>query len=64
VGKTYPPRTSFIDLNGVQVPMGPAMHEPADKTQHYALLYNEFIVYDVKQVRLRYLLRVNFKYRR
>ena len=28
-----------------------------------ALLYNEFIVYDVKQVRMKYLVKLKFKYR-
>jgi len=62
VGKSYPPRSSYIDLNGVQVPMGPPVHEPASTAQHYSLLYSECIVYDFRQMRLRYLLRVQFKY--
>lgn len=63
VGKTYPPRTSYVELDGIQVPIGRPIHDAASGVA-YSLLYNEYIVYDVKQVRLKYLLRVNFKYRR
>jgi hypothetical protein len=62
VGKSYPPRTSYIDLDGVQVPIGKPVHDTSSG-QHYSLLYNEYIVYEVSQVRLKYLLRVNFRYR-
>lgn len=60
VGRNYPPRTSYVDLDGVQVPIGKPIKDTS--AQNYALQYNEYIVYDVKQVRLKYLLWVKFVY--
>jgi poly [ADP-ribose] polymerase len=39
--------------------MGPAIesHDPK-----YYLRYNEFIVYDIAQIKIRYLLRLKFNY--
>jgi poly [ADP-ribose] polymerase len=43
----------------VVIPMGPAIesHDPK-----YYLRYNEFIVYDIAQIKIRYLLRLKFNY--
>jgi poly [ADP-ribose] polymerase len=43
----------------VAIPMGPAIesHDPK-----YYLRYNEFIVYDIAQIKIRYLLRIKFNY--
>lgn len=59
VGRTFPPKTSYMDLDGVQVPLG---KPESTNDQRLALQYNEYIVYDVCQVKLRYLLRVKFNY--
>ncbi|ERF69192.1 hypothetical protein EPUS_01149 [Endocarpon pusillum Z07020] len=45
------------DLKGVKMPDTSTEPGPTDENHAY-LLYNEYIVYDVSQVRLRYLLRV------
>ena len=46
--------------DGVIVPMGPG--ESTNKVG-CTLLYNEFIVYDIAQIKIRYLLRTKFNYR-
>eukprot|EP00667_Euglena_gracilis_P003046 EG_transcript_3054 len=47
--------------DGVKVPLGEAINPPDH--QGTSLLYNEFIVYDVCQVHLRYLLKVKFNFK-
>ncbi|GCC44685.1 hypothetical protein chiPu_0028484, partial [Chiloscyllium punctatum] len=42
--------------------MGPAEETGVSNPGGYTLNYNEFIVYDPRQVRLRYLLRVRFDF--
>lgn len=48
--------------NGVTVPMGPGVQTTQKTVRAYSLLYNEFIVYNPAQIRMRYLLRVHFNY--
>jgi poly [ADP-ribose] polymerase len=55
-GRTYPSSSTKL-ADGVSVPTGaPVM----DNNHRGSLLYNEFIVYDVAQIRMRYLVRVRF----
>jgi len=59
-GKSAPPPNSYIKIDGdIQVPIGKG--EPSD-VKNGSLLYNEYIVYDIRQVKLRYLLKVKFNY--
>lgn len=60
LGQTYPNPTEALTLgNGVEVPMGkPISDVDIDST----LLYNEYIVYDVAQVKEKYLFKFNFKF--
>lgn len=51
LGGCYPPSDSYIDLDGVQVPIG-----TPDKQQSWD--FNEYIVYDTSQLKLKYLLRL------
>lgn len=44
------------------VPMGPGVKTGVGKSNAYSLLYNEFIVYNPAQTRMRYLLHVKFNY--
>lgn len=44
------------------VPLGPAVKTGVGRSGGYTLLYNEFVVYDPAQIRMRYLLRVQFNY--
>lgn len=60
-GQTHPdPQDVYKTEDGVEVPYGKGV--PA-KIKNSALLYNEYIVYDVAQVKVRYLIKMNFKYK-
>ncbi|KAI8850314.1 poly polymerase catalytic domain-containing protein [Chytridium lagenaria] len=59
-GKTVPDPAGFVTLeDGVVVPCGKETQSP-DKSTY--LQYNEFIVYDIRQIRLRYLVKMKFDY--
>lgn len=61
-GQTQPdPQNVYKTEDGVEVPYGKGVSAKFNKTS--ALLYNEYIVYDVAQVKVRYLIRMNFKYK-
>ncbi|XP_066587156.1 poly [ADP-ribose] polymerase [Prorops nasuta] len=61
-GQTQPdPEKTKVLPDGVTVPCGPPV--PVNLKKKSALLYNEYIVYDVAQVKTKYLLKVNFKYK-
>lgn len=60
VGKTFPEPSQAVKLDdGVVVPCGNSVTDPKLKSD---LLYNEFIVYDVCQVNIKYLLKMKFNY--
>lgn len=60
-GRTMPnPKESFMRADGVEIPLGKAH---TDTKLQSSLLYNEFIVYDIAQVNIQYMLRMNFKYK-
>lgn len=60
VGRIAPNPANTVKLDdGVAVPLGPG--EPTATS--CTLLYNQFIVYDVAQIRVRYLLRTKFNYK-
>ncbi|CAK1604001.1 unnamed protein product [Parnassius mnemosyne] len=59
VGRTQPdPARARTLPDGTLVPLGPPVPAHKDTT----LLYNEFIVYDVAQVKVKYLLQMKFNY--
>ncbi|MBA0560208.1 hypothetical protein Golob_017122 [Gossypium lobatum] len=59
VGATAPDPSEAQSLDdGVVVPLG----KPKEQKRKGALLYNEYIVYNVDQIRMRYLIQVSFKY--
>ncbi|XP_072940740.1 poly [ADP-ribose] polymerase [Epargyreus clarus] len=61
VGRTRPDPARARPLpGGALVPLGPAL--PPDDRQT-SLLYNEYIVYDVAQVNVKYLLEMKFNYK-
>ncbi|XP_017778505.1 PREDICTED: poly [ADP-ribose] polymerase [Nicrophorus vespilloides] len=60
VGSTYPDEKEKIKLGDVDVPLGKAVNDTKLKSD---LLYNEYIVYDIAQVNVKYLLQLNFKYK-
>ncbi|XP_016055036.1 PREDICTED: poly [ADP-ribose] polymerase 2 isoform X2 [Miniopterus natalensis] len=62
LGKMAPDPASFVTLNGSTVPLGPAHDTGILNPEGYTLNYNEFIVYNSNQVRMRYLLKVRFNF--
>jgi predicted DNA-binding WGR domain protein len=67
VGEWTPDPAGFTTLDdGVEVPCGkliPSGVAKGDGADETDLLYNEFIVYDVAQIRMRYLLKVKFNFK-
>ncbi|XP_021313014.1 poly [ADP-ribose] polymerase 2 isoform X1 [Sorghum bicolor] len=62
VGQTAPDMVeSKITDDGVVVPLGKPKQEPSKRG---GLRYNEYIVYNVDQIRMRYVLLVNFNFKR
>ncbi|XP_038210310.1 poly [ADP-ribose] polymerase-like [Zerene cesonia] len=60
VGRSQPdPAQNKVLDDGVIVPLGTPVPNPVQ----CSLLYNEFIVYDVAQVNIKYLLQIKFKYK-
>ncbi|XP_021569919.1 poly [ADP-ribose] polymerase 2 isoform X2 [Carlito syrichta] len=62
LGKMAPSPSCFITLNGSTVPLGPASDTGIVNPEGYTLNYNEYIVYNPNQVRMRYLLKVQFNF--
>ncbi|XP_024936597.1 poly [ADP-ribose] polymerase isoform X2 [Cephus cinctus] len=61
LGQTQPdPTKVYKTKDGVVIPYGPGIPVKREKKSH--LLYNEYIVYDVAQVKAKYLLKMKFKY--
>ncbi|KAK0084215.1 hypothetical protein PV325_001027 [Microctonus aethiopoides] len=62
MGRSYPdPASSHLTKDKVEIPYGlPITRSDAD---NYNLLYNEYIVYDVAQVKAQYLVRMKFNYK-
>ncbi|KAH8262068.1 hypothetical protein KR038_001987 [Drosophila bunnanda] len=60
-GVTMPnPKESYLRNDGVEIPLGKAV---TNSSLTSSLLYNEYIVYDVAQVNVQYLFRMEFKYK-
>lgn len=58
VGGTHPDPSKTITLDdGVKVPLGKGIKFNPPPGKHLSLLYNEYIVYDVAQIRMRYIIR-------
>ena len=63
VGRTEPDPSEEIKLaDGVRVPVGKGV-QSLDPNPGKSLLYNEYIVYNVDQIRMRFLIQCKFKYR-
>ncbi|XP_012872731.1 PREDICTED: poly [ADP-ribose] polymerase 1 [Dipodomys ordii] len=60
LGKTTPDPSASITLDGVEVPLGPGVSSGVSDT---CLLYNEYIIYDIAQVNLKYLLKLKFNFK-
>ncbi|KAG8443845.1 hypothetical protein GDO86_009147 [Hymenochirus boettgeri] len=59
VGRTAPDPSATVKLDGVDVPLGKGI---SANTSDTSLLYNEYIVYDIAQVNLKYLLKLKFNF--
>jgi hypothetical protein len=61
-GRVFPDPAHATALpDGVVVPMGPNKEAAIPGS---SLIYNEFIVYDVAQIKMRYVVKMKFKYKR
>ena len=54
------PKDFVTDANGVQIPLG---KPKTDKKISTDLQYNEYIVYNVEQIKIKYLLKVEFEFK-
>lgn len=57
LGKTIPDPSASITMDGVEVPLGTGISSGVNNT---CLLYNEYIVYDITHISLKYLLKLKF----
>ena len=63
-GKMVPdPTEDFVMEGGCKVPLGKIKKTSANNPSGYTLNYNEYVVYDINQVKFRYLLRVKFNFK-
>ncbi|KAG7313699.1 hypothetical protein KOW79_000079 [Hemibagrus wyckioides] len=62
LGQTAPDPKNATTLDGVTVPLGPGVRTIVGRSGGYTLLYNEFVVYNPAQIRMKYLLRIQFNY--
>mmetsp|Transcript_12582 Transcript_12582/g.18336 ORF Transcript_12582/g.18336 Transcript_12582/m.18336 type:complete len:83 (+) Transcript_12582:467-715(+) len=58
-GRNAPPESTYVDLDGCKVPLG----EGKPTNSSGSLLYNEYIVYDVAQIKMKYLFKMRFDYK-
>ncbi len=60
VGKIRPDPKNAVEIQkDITIPMGPGI-QTFDPNVY--LRYNEFIVYDIAQIKIKYLLRIKFNY--
>lgn len=63
IGSTEPDKTTYVTHDGAEVPMGKGTQtDLSNFDDTTSLLYNEYIVYDVAQVNLKYLVKFKFEY--
>ncbi|KAE8633932.1 hypothetical protein XENTR_v10002155 [Xenopus tropicalis] len=62
LGRSIPDPKNSITHDGAVVPLGPLIDTGMTNDSDYTLNYNEYIVYDPHQVRMKYLLQVHFNY--
>ncbi|GLV44778.1 Poly-(ADP-ribose) polymerase [Carabus blaptoides fortunei] len=59
IGMTHPDPDKSVMKDGVEIPLGNGVECKVKSS----LLYNEYIVYDIAQVNVKYLLKMNFNYK-
>ena len=63
LGATFPdPASTKALADGTVVPLGLPYQGKSKQQQGLSLLYDEYIVYDTDQIKLKYLLKVKFNY--
>lgn len=60
MGSTTPDYSKEHEIDGVKFP---GALKPIERNINSSLLYNEFIVYNTKQIKIRYVLEVEFLYK-
>ncbi|CAF0734869.1 unnamed protein product [Adineta steineri] len=64
LGSIAPNMKNAVTLdNDVVIPMGPSESTDVNNPKGYTLNYNEYIVYDTKQVRMRYVIKLKFLFK-
>ncbi|XP_072383200.1 poly [ADP-ribose] polymerase-like [Diabrotica undecimpunctata] len=61
LGRTHPDPNYVQKIGNIVVPTGKGVHQLAAATS--SLLYNEYIVYDVAQVNIKYLVKMRFDFK-
>ncbi|KAM9330785.1 poly [ADP-ribose] polymerase 2 [Gastrophryne carolinensis] len=62
LGRSIPDPQKSVIHEETEVPLGPLVDTGLQNNDGYTLNYNEYIVYDPCQVRMKYLLQVHFNY--
>jgi hypothetical protein len=60
LGRTAPPPSSYVKLGTCTVPVGKGVDT---STSGGSLMYNEYIVYDIAQAKMKYLIKMRFNYK-
>ena len=61
MGKVEPSSTK--EVGGVKLSMGPPRNTNRENKEGYTLNYNEYIVYNTNQIKMKYLAKVKFNYK-
>jgi poly [ADP-ribose] polymerase 1 len=59
VGKVTPDPSGTVQLDGVQVPCGRMIDSTSPRSD---LVYNEYIVYDTAQVKMKYIVKLKWHF--
>ena len=60
LGMNYPDeKGSFYDENGVEIPMGDILTNQDENKKTY-FGFNEYIVYNLEQIKIKYITKVQF----
>lgn len=62
MGRNIPDPKNSVTHDGALVPVGPLVDTGLTHSAGYTLNYNEYIVYNTNQVRMKYLVQVQFNY--
>ncbi|GFO25409.1 poly [ADP-ribose] polymerase, partial [Plakobranchus ocellatus] len=64
LGKVGPDPATYVKTpDGLTVPLGKSKNTGVNNPAGFTLNYNEFIVYDTRQIRMKYLLKIKFHFK-